>query len=56
MVARATNGNQGQRVVALLSSKIIKIITHNGTAQNMTQTSISLLTPTKPMVARGNLW
>ena len=43
----ATSGNQGQTVMCLQCSETIK---------NMPQTSNSLLSPTKSMVARGNQW
>ena len=51
----ATNGNQGQTVMYLQCSETIN---HSLgiRLQNMPQTSNSLLSPTKSMVARGNQW
>ena len=51
----ATNGNQGQTVMHLQCSETqphIMVIR----PQNMPETSNSLLSPTKSMVAMGNQW
>ena len=50
IIARATNGNQGQ-IMMHYQTPIMGI-----TGQNMPQTSNSLLSPMNLMVARGNQW
>ena len=52
----ATNGNQGQAVMHLQSSETNQPLTMGIRPQNMPQTSNSLLSSTKSMVARGNQW
>ena len=56
----ATSGNQGQTVMCLQCSETIKIclkpLIMVIRPQNMPQTSNSLLSPIKSMVARGNQW